>query len=123
MVDYWESLTAQPDYTKDWVKEYLNPPSKTHFFQEFVDVAGGVVEVEFVLAGFDRSQILVKISSEKKKITVTNKQTGLELVSREIENKKNIDLSKNVTSVLKDGLLKISIPILQKEKELEVEVN
>jgi HSP20 family molecular chaperone IbpA len=109
----------------DFIKGYqavMIPPSKSGFLEEKIDSLKNSVVLEFLLAGYEKHEISIKVSKEKQQIIISKAGLDVPLIIKPIPNRKDLDISDKISSVLKNGILTISIPILEKEKDLEVKI-
>lgn len=117
------SVPENGDYNLwgDYVEEY-KAPLRFRFLEEKIDSMKNSVVLEFLLAGLEKHEISVKVSKEKQQIIISKTGLDVPLVVESISNRKDLDISDKISSVLKNGILTISIPILEKEKDLEVKI-
>ena len=128
----WEEifkyLTDVKNSTAIHVKPNLRDTETTtktaYFVKTIFDKPNGFVDIEFVVAGYEKTEINVEFSHKEKTLFVRNSQNETLCTYLFDDNlTQDVDFSQNPTSTLKNGILKVSFKLKQEQKDIKITIN
>lgn len=123
--DYMENIKNQTSvHIKAKVRDTETPTKTAYFVKTISDKPNGFVDIEFVVAGYEKTEINVEFSHKEKTLFVRNSQNETLCTYLFDDNlTRDVDFSQNPTSTLKNGILKVSFKLKQEQKDIKITIN